>query len=123
MYMGVYIDIYLLMYISVYLDAYLCSSTLSLSLCCSPVPFLPSPRVHNLYDFQTLKATCSYFKGCPLTKIDESISTELPELLERYRRLVDAALASPASKNTRAGPVPAPSIRGNVPAAATARTS
>lgn len=80
-------------------------------------------RVHNLYDFQTLKATCSYFRGCPLTKIDEAISTDLPELLERYRRLVDAALAAPASKARGAAPVPAPPVRGNVPAGATARTS
>lgn len=48
-------------------------------------------KVHNLYDFPTLKGTCSYLHGCPLDQIDRAISTDLPELLSRYRRLLAKA--------------------------------
>ncbi|KAG7170618.1 Sarcalumenin-like 2 [Homarus americanus] len=80
-------------------------------------------RVHSLFDFQTLKGTCSFFRGCPLTKIDAAISSDLPELLDRYRRLLEAAASAPTPKSKGATPVPVPPVRGSVPAAATARTS
>ncbi|MCL4140634.1 UNVERIFIED_CONTAM: hypothetical protein GTU68_055249, partial [Idotea baltica] len=48
-------------------------------------------RIHNLYDFRTLRETCTYIAGCPLDKLDAAISKQLPELMNRYRRLIEAA--------------------------------
>lgn len=79
-----------------------------------------SRRVHNLYDFQRLKDTCSYFRGCPLAKIDGAISHNLPELLDRHRRLTEAAQGGAGAKPS---PVPTPGVRGAVPPAAHVRTS
>ena len=48
-------------------------------------------RLHNLYDFPTLKGTCSYLHGCPLDQIDKAISRSLPEVLSRYHKLLTKA--------------------------------
>jgi len=57
---------------------------------------LPDPEVyedfftlHPLYDFPTLASTCTYFKGCPLDKLDAAISYDLPELLGKYRKMLE----------------------------------
>ena len=43
-------------------------------------------NVHPLYDFQSLQSTCTFFKGCPLNKLDLAIAYELPEILTDYKR-------------------------------------
>ncbi|XP_018014346.1 sarcalumenin-like [Hyalella azteca] len=48
-------------------------------------------RLYNLYDFPTLKSSCSYLRGCPLDQIDRAISRDMPELLARYRTLLAKA--------------------------------
>ncbi|XP_037087367.1 uncharacterized protein LOC119107898 isoform X3 [Pollicipes pollicipes] len=62
---------------------------------------LPDPEVyedfftlHPLYDFPTLASTCTYFKGCPLDKLDVAISYDLPELLGKYRKMVERGTAA-----------------------------
>lgn len=42
--------------------------------------------VHSLLDFQPLSSTCSFFKGCPLDRIDVSIAYTLPELVTTYKK-------------------------------------
>jgi len=46
-------------------------------------------RLNPLYDFQQLSATCTYFRGCPINKLDISIAYDLPELLGRYTRMIE----------------------------------
>lgn len=66
---------------------------------------LPSPaaykdffRTHALYDFKPLASTCSYFRGCPMDKLDEAIAKDIPELMARYKKakiaMQEAAAAS-----------------------------
>ncbi|TRY73635.1 hypothetical protein TCAL_03348 [Tigriopus californicus] len=54
---------------------------------------LPDPEtyrvffnLHSLYNFPTLQSTCTFFKGCPINKLDTAIAYELPELLTAYKR-------------------------------------
>lgn len=42
--------------------------------------------LHNLLDFRPLSATCSFFRGCPLDKLDVAIAYQLPDLLAKYRK-------------------------------------
>lgn len=48
-------------------------------------------NVHPLYDFQSLQSTCTFFKGCPLNKLDLAIAYELPEILTSHKRRVTQA--------------------------------
>lgn len=48
-------------------------------------------NVHPLYDFQSLQSTCTFFKGCPLNKLDLAIAYELPEILTAHKRRVNQA--------------------------------
>eukprot|EP00096_Caligus_rogercresseyi_P016521 TRINITY_DN920_c0_g1_i3.p1 TRINITY_DN920_c0_g1~~TRINITY_DN920_c0_g1_i3.p1 ORF type:complete len:1395 (-),score=386.10 TRINITY_DN920_c0_g1_i3:125-4309(-) len=54
---------------------------------------LPDPEhyrdffhLHPLYDFSTLKSTCTFFKGCPINKLDVAIAYEFPELITTYKK-------------------------------------
>ncbi|XP_040570301.1 uncharacterized protein [Lepeophtheirus salmonis] len=54
---------------------------------------LPDPEnyryffnLHPLYDFPTLKSTCTFFKGCPINKLDLAIAYEFPELITAYKK-------------------------------------
>ena len=54
---------------------------------------LPDPQtyrtffgIHPLEDFPTLQSTCTYFRGCPINKLDVAIAYELPELLTLFKR-------------------------------------
>ncbi|XP_055300874.1 sarcalumenin isoform X3 [Sitodiplosis mosellana] len=80
---------------------------------------LPDPEVYRdffklnpLYEFKKLSETCTYFRGCPINKLDVSIAYDLPELVNRYKRAVAQALntlelsnaandSSPTSKEDR----------------------
>ncbi|CAG2159067.1 unnamed protein product [Oppiella nova] len=55
---------------------------------------LPDPGVYReffrsnpLIDFKPLTSTCSYFKGCPIDKLDITIAYQLPELVGKYKKL------------------------------------
>lgn len=69
---------------------------------------LPDPDVYRdffklnpLYDFQQLSATCTYFRGCPINRLDVAIAYDLPELVGKYKKLVDAAVASSPESTTK----------------------
>ncbi|CAF4920611.1 unnamed protein product [Pieris macdunnoughi] len=48
-------------------------------------------RLNPLYEFQQLSATCTYFRGCPITKLDVAIAYDLPELVGKYKKMVETA--------------------------------
>lgn len=48
--------------------------------------------VHSLLDFKPLSSTCSFFKGCPIDKIDVCIAIQLPELVTKYKKLTKFSL-------------------------------
>jgi len=52
-------------------------------------------NVHPLYDFPTLQSTCTFFKGCPLNKLDISIAYELPDILTNFKRKIHLSLNPP----------------------------
>ncbi|XP_017846408.1 sarcalumenin isoform X2 [Drosophila busckii] len=61
---------------------------------------LPDPEVYRdffrlnpLYEFKKLTDTCTYFRGCPITKLDLAIAYEMPELAGKYKKMSEAALA------------------------------
>ncbi|XP_056646451.1 uncharacterized protein LOC130451456 [Diorhabda sublineata] len=65
---------------------------------------LPDPDVYKdffklnpLYEFQQLSSTCTYFRGCPINRLDIAIAYDLPELLGTHRKRVETALAEAAS--------------------------
>lgn len=43
-------------------------------------------KLHPLYDFKPLASTCSYFRGCPMDKLDAAIAQEIPELFSKYKK-------------------------------------
>ncbi|XP_065166372.1 uncharacterized protein [Atheta coriaria] len=51
-------------------------------------------RLNPVYDFQQLSATCTYFRGCPINKLDVAIAYDLPELVGKHKKLVEGALAN-----------------------------
>ncbi|UXI21754.1 hypothetical protein NH340_JMT07697 [Sarcoptes scabiei] len=60
---------------------------------------LPDPGVyreffrHNpLIDFKPLTSTCSYFRGCPIDRLDVAIAYDLPELVGKYKKLTKCKL-------------------------------
>ncbi|XP_050519119.1 otolith matrix protein OMM-64 isoform X1 [Diabrotica virgifera virgifera] len=65
---------------------------------------LPDPDVYKdffklnpLYEFQQLSATCTYFRGCPINRLDIAIAYDLPELLGTHRKRVESALTEEKS--------------------------
>lgn len=68
---------------------------------------LPDPEVYRdffrlnpVYEFKKLAETCSYFRGCPITKLDVAISYDLPDLSGKYKKMVESALHKLESKDT-----------------------
>ncbi|UYV75366.1 SRL [Cordylochernes scorpioides] len=43
-------------------------------------------RLNPLYDFRPLTSTCSYFRGCPLDKLDNAISYDIMQILGQYKK-------------------------------------
>lgn len=76
---------------------------------------LPDPEVYRdffrlnpLYEFKKLTDTCTYFRGCPINKLDLAIAYELPELAGKYKKMSESALASiEAQQDEAQNPVPA----------------
>ena len=61
---------------------------------------LPDPKTyrrffstHPLPEFPALSATCSFWRGCPLTKLDLAIAYDLPEMLAGFRRRKEDIMA------------------------------
>lgn len=49
-------------------------------------------RSNPLIDFKPLTSTCSYFRGCPIDKLDVAIAYDLPELVSKYRKLTKTVI-------------------------------
>ncbi|XP_014476257.1 PREDICTED: sarcalumenin [Dinoponera quadriceps] len=49
-------------------------------------------RLNPLYDFPLLSSTCTYFRGCPINRLDVAIAYDLPELVGKYKKSVEAVL-------------------------------
>ncbi|XP_043266932.1 uncharacterized protein [Venturia canescens] len=49
-------------------------------------------RLNALYEFQPLSSTCTYFRGCPINRLDVAIAYDLPELVGTYKKSVEAAM-------------------------------
>lgn len=68
---------------------------------------LPDPEVYRdffrlnpLFEFKKLAETCSYFRGCPITKLDVAISYDLPDLAGKYKKMVETALVNVEGKES-----------------------
>lgn len=46
-------------------------------------------RLNPLYDFPLLSSTCTYFRGCPINRLDVAIAYDLPELVGKYKKSVE----------------------------------
>ncbi|KOC66162.1 Sarcalumenin [Habropoda laboriosa] len=60
---------------------------------------LPDPDVYRdffrlnvLYDFPLLSSTCTYFRGCPINRLDVAIAYDLPELVGKYKKSVEQVI-------------------------------
>ncbi|XP_065201512.1 sarcalumenin [Planococcus citri] len=51
-------------------------------------------RLHPIYEFQRLSDTCTYFRGCPINRLDIAIAYDLPELVGKYKKSVESILNS-----------------------------
>lgn len=49
-------------------------------------------RLNPVYEFQQLAATCTYFKGCPINRLDVAIAYDLPELVGKYKKTAEEVL-------------------------------
>ncbi|KAL6258381.1 hypothetical protein P5V15_010336 [Pogonomyrmex californicus] len=49
-------------------------------------------RLNPLYDFPLLSSTCTYFRGCPINRLDVAIAYDLPELVGNYKKAAEAVL-------------------------------
>lgn len=65
-------------------------------------------RLNKLYDFKKLSETCTYFRGCPINKLDVAIAYDLPELGGKYKKLVETALINLDTIDNKKGPSWAP---------------
>jgi hypothetical protein len=54
-----------------------------------PEVYLDFFRLNPLFEFKKLSETCTYFKGCPINKLDIAIAYDLPELVGKYKKLLE----------------------------------
>jgi hypothetical protein len=54
-----------------------------------PEMYMDFFRLNALYEFQQLSATCTYFRGCPINKLDVAIAYDLPELVGKYKKEIE----------------------------------
>ena len=57
-------------------------------------------RLNALYDFQQLSSTCTYFRGCPINRLDIAIAYDLPELVGKHKRLIESAFSENVASKT-----------------------
>ncbi|XP_073994778.1 uncharacterized protein [Rhodnius prolixus] len=55
-------------------------------------------RLNPVYEFQQLSATCTYFRGCPINRLDLAIAYDLPELIGKYKKSVEELLRAHNSR-------------------------
>lgn len=57
-----------------------------------PEVYLDFFRLNPLFEFKKLADTCTYFSGCPINKLDIAIAYDLPELVGKYKKLLEQNL-------------------------------
>jgi len=55
-------------------------------------------RLNPVYEFKKLSETCTYFRGCPINKLDIAIAYDLPELVGKYKKAVERGVFPEESK-------------------------
>lgn len=72
---------------------------------------LPDPEVYRdffrlnpVFEFKKLSDTCTYFRGCPINRLDVAIAYDLPELVGKYKKGGEALLRANAEKKAKAAP-------------------
>lgn len=73
-------------------------------------------RLNPLYEFPLLSSTCTYFRGCPINRLDVSIAYELPEIVGKYKKAADTAVhreevAAAAAAAAAQETIPAPAAQ------------
>uniref|UniRef100_A0A8D8RD22 Sarcalumenin n=1 Tax=Cacopsylla melanoneura TaxID=428564 RepID=A0A8D8RD22_9HEMI len=60
---------------------------------------LPDPEVYRdffrlnpVFEFKKLSDTCTYFRGCPINRLDVAIAYDLPELVGKYKKSAETLL-------------------------------
>ncbi|KAI5703384.1 hypothetical protein M8J75_011187 [Diaphorina citri] len=73
---------------------------------------LPDPEVYRdffrlnpVFEFKKLSDTCTYFRGCPINRLDVAIAYDLPELVGKYKKSAETLLK--AHKEAKEKAVPA----------------
>lgn len=51
-------------------------------------------RLNPLFEFKKLSETCTYFRGCPINKLDIAIAYDLPDLVGKYKKLSEQVLST-----------------------------
>ena len=51
-------------------------------------------HLNSLFEFRKLSDTCTYFKGCPINKLDIAIAYDLPELASKYKKSIQQIKSS-----------------------------
>lgn len=69
---------------------------------------LPDPEVYRdffrlnpVYEFQQLSSTCTYFRGCPINRLDIAIAYDLPELVGKYKKSAEQVLANAVAQKPK----------------------
>ncbi|XP_075234886.1 uncharacterized protein LOC142332364 [Lycorma delicatula] len=69
---------------------------------------LPDPEVYRdffrlnaVYEFQQLSSTCTYFRGCPINRLDIAIAYDLPELVGKYKKSAEQVLTNAAAQKPK----------------------
>jgi hypothetical protein len=68
---------------------------------------LPDPEVYReffkqnkLYEFKKFDDLCTYFKGCPHTKLDVAIAYDFAEILEKYNKEINPGSSEVTSQES-----------------------
>ncbi|CAO1425875.1 unnamed protein product [Diamesa serratosioi] len=59
-----------------------------------PEVYLDFFRLNPLYEFKKLSESCTYFKGCPINKLDVAIAYDFPEMVGKYKKLLEQNLST-----------------------------
>lgn len=69
---------------------------------------LPDPEVYRdffrlnpVFEFKKLSDTCTYFRGCPINRLDVTIAYDLPELVGKYKKTTEQLLRQHAENKLK----------------------
>lgn len=61
-------------------------------------------RVNPLLEFSQLSATCSFFKGCPIDRLDVAIAYRLPDMVAKFKKAINKDKKKPTTTTTSTTP-------------------